>query len=207
MMLHQLRSRWMRALARLRQTARACVGGDPGQEPWHMPDQANHGAHGEQTVSLWMHSTPLPEFTPLREDLTVDVCVVGAGIAGLTVAYLLAREGKRVVVLERGAFGCNNTGRTTAHLSNVIDDGYTWLEKVRGKDGARLAFDSHSAAIEQIAQIVSEEAIDCDFVRLAGHLFLAEGDREDTLDDELAAAQRRRPASAPRALCRAWGRA
>ena len=34
----------------------------------------------------------MPQFSPIPQDITTDVCVVGAGIAGVTTAYLLARE-------------------------------------------------------------------------------------------------------------------
>ena len=65
---------------------------------------------------------PLPSYPPLAEDLTADVCVVGAGIAGLTTAYLLAVEGKRVVVLDDGPIAGGESGRTTAHFVNALDE-------------------------------------------------------------------------------------
>jgi len=155
-----------------------------------MSDPANSAEYSKQTRTLWMHTAELPLLGPLQEDLEVEVCVVGAGLAGLSAAYLLACAGRRVVVLERGPVGAGNTARTTAHLSNVIDDRYATLEQVRGREGARLAYDSHRAAIEQIAAIVRDERIECDFERLGGYLFLGRGDREDHLDQELQAAQR-----------------
>jgi glycine/D-amino acid oxidase-like deaminating enzyme/nitrite reductase/ring-hydroxylating ferredoxin subunit len=126
----------------------------------------------------------------LEQDLAVDVCVVGAGIAGLTTAYHLAKEGRRVAVLDDGPIGGGITQMTTAHLTYEIDDFYFELEKVRGEEAAALAADSHLAAIDRIEAIVREEAIDCDFARVDGFLFLAEGDRPRTLDEELAAVRR-----------------
>jgi len=132
----------------------------------------------------------LPTFSPLRENLTVDVVVVGAGIAGLTTAYLLSKEGKRVAVLEDGNIASGETGRTTAHLSNALDDRYTSLEQLFGQDGARLAAESHSTAIDQIEKIVAEEQISCDFSRLNGYLFLPQNGTHQELLDERDAAHR-----------------
>ena len=56
-------------------------------------DHVRHAAH---TGSLWTAALEMPECQPLSEDLRVDVCVVGAGIAGLSVAYMLTRAGARV---------------------------------------------------------------------------------------------------------------
>ncbi|HEX2068615.1 MAG TPA: FAD-dependent oxidoreductase [Actinomycetota bacterium] len=143
-----------------------------------------------RTDSLWMLSEQLRTPPPLREDLRTDVCVIGAGIAGVTTAYLLAKAGKRVVVLDDGPLGGGETGRTTAHLSNALDDRYHVLERLHGSEGARLAAASHGAAIDRVEAIVREESIDCDFRRLDGYLFVPPGDSIDILEAELEAARR-----------------
>jgi glycine/D-amino acid oxidase-like deaminating enzyme/nitrite reductase/ring-hydroxylating ferredoxin subunit len=139
--------------------------------------------------SVWLEVN-VPDFRPLGADARADVCVVGAGIAGLTTAYLLAREGQGVIVLEDGGVGSGETGRTTAHLTCALDDRYYELERLHGTRGARLAAASHAAAIDRVEAIVREEGIDCDFERLDGYLFVPPGDSTEVLELEEAAAQR-----------------
>jgi glycine/D-amino acid oxidase-like deaminating enzyme len=115
---------------------------------------------------------------------------VGGGLAGISAAYLLTREGLSVLVLEDGLIGSGETGRTTAHLSNALDDRYTEIERIHGQPGARLAAESHTAAIDRIEQLVREEGIDCDFRRVDGYLILSPGQSTDVLREELAAAHR-----------------
>jgi glycine/D-amino acid oxidase-like deaminating enzyme/nitrite reductase/ring-hydroxylating ferredoxin subunit len=143
-----------------------------------------------RTTSIWMATADVPTFPALGEDTHADVCVVGAGIAGLTTAYLLGREGRAVVVLDDGPIGGGETGRTTAHLASALDDRFSELERLHGETGARLAAESHAAAIDQIEGIVRAEHIDCDFERLDGFLFTPPGESSDVLDAELAAALR-----------------
>ncbi len=132
----------------------------------------------------------MPEFPSLQENLHVDVCIIGAGIAGLTTAYLLARSGKQVAVLDKGPVAGGMTQVTTAHISNMLDDRYFEVEKLHGREGARLAADSHTAAIDRIETIVRQERIDCASTRHDGYLDLAAGDRRATLARELDAARR-----------------
>jgi glycine/D-amino acid oxidase-like deaminating enzyme/nitrite reductase/ring-hydroxylating ferredoxin subunit len=143
-----------------------------------------------KTDSVWMVTRPPQAPPPLRQDLETEVCVIGAGIAGISTAYLLAKAGKRVVVLEDGAVGGGETGRTTAHLSNALDDRYFELERLHGAGGARLAAASHTAAIDQIESIIRAETIDCGFERLDGYLFVPPGESVEILHTELEAARR-----------------
>jgi glycine/D-amino acid oxidase-like deaminating enzyme/nitrite reductase/ring-hydroxylating ferredoxin subunit len=143
-----------------------------------------------QTASVWMASAEVPEFSPLAEDTHADVCIVGAGIAGLTTAYLLAREGKSVAVLDDGPIGGGMTGRTTAHLSNAFDDRYQEMERLHGERGSRLIADSHTAAIDRIERIVADEKIECEFERLDGYLFAPPDQSKEVLEEELKAAHR-----------------
>jgi glycine/D-amino acid oxidase-like deaminating enzyme/nitrite reductase/ring-hydroxylating ferredoxin subunit len=144
----------------------------------------------EQSDSLWMLTARASDRPPLTSDTVADVCIVGAGIAGLTTAYLLAREGRSVVVLDDGPLAGGQSQRTTAHLSNALDDRYYEVERIHGEHGTRLAAESHSAAIDRIEAIVNQEGIDCDFERLDGYLFQPPGQSEDLLERELAAAHR-----------------
>lgn len=143
-----------------------------------------------QNLSSWMATFEIPARSPLLENSDAAVCVVGAGIAGMTTAYLLAREGQSVVVLDDGRLGGGMTERTTAHLVNVLDDRFFDLERLHGEKGARLAAQSHSAAIDLIESIVTQEKIDCEFERLDGYLFVPPGESTELLARELAAAQR-----------------
>ncbi|MFD2721228.1 FAD-dependent oxidoreductase [Hymenobacter monticola] len=143
------------------------------------------------TTTSWFGTAPtLPTFEPLTENASADVVIVGGGIAGLTTAYLLTREGLDVLLLEDGELASGETGRTTAHLSNALDDRYTTLENLFGQEGARLAADSHTTAIAAIEGIVKKEKIDCDFTRLDGYLFLPANGSSKELSQELEAAHR-----------------
>ena len=112
-------------------------------------------------LSCWEATTPRGQLNPLRENTSADTCIVGAGIAGLSIAYELIRSGQKVIVLDDGLIGRGMTGRTTAHLVNALDDRYYDLEKYHGEDGARMAAQSHSAAIDRIEKIAANEQIDC----------------------------------------------
>jgi glycine/D-amino acid oxidase-like deaminating enzyme/nitrite reductase/ring-hydroxylating ferredoxin subunit len=132
----------------------------------------------------------MPAYPALAEDTRADVCIVGAGIAGITTAYELVRAGKRVVVLERGELAGGATGLTTAHLASALDDRFDELERLHGEQGARLAAESHTAAIDRIEAIVAAERIACDFERLDGYLFAPPGGDRGLLERELEAARR-----------------
>ena len=143
-----------------------------------------------ESVSLWMGPEVENSTSSLEADLQSEVCIVGAGIAGLSTAYCLLREGKSVVVLDDGPIGGGQTQRTTAHLANAIDDRYVEIERMHGLEGSRIAAQSHRAAIDKIESIIASERIDCEFQRLDGYLFNPPGQSADSLDRELEAAHR-----------------
>jgi len=138
-------------------------------------------------VSFWIHSEPGKSFNSLKQDHATKVAIVGAGIAGITTAYILARAGKKVAVFDDGNVGSGETGRTTAHLVNALDDRYYDLQKFFGTEKAKLAAESHTAAVNKIEQIVNDEQIDCDFERVDGYLFLHPTDELESLKSDLQA--------------------
>jgi glycine/D-amino acid oxidase-like deaminating enzyme/nitrite reductase/ring-hydroxylating ferredoxin subunit len=140
----------------------------------------------ERSISLWM---PVPEIpgTPVEDSRPCDIVVIGAGMAGLSVAYEALAKGRRVTVLDRGAIASGMTARTTAHLASALDDFYHEFISRRGEEEAKLLHESLAASIDRIEQIVRSESIECDFSRCDGYLFLGEGDEIEILEKEIEA--------------------
>ena len=142
-----------------------------------------------RTVSIWM-SEEVPQLPALSTGAHADVCVVGAGIAGVTTAYCLMKEGLSVILLDDSQPGRGMTERTTAHLSHAIDSGYVELERLHGRSGARLAAESHTAAIDWIEKTANEAGIACEFLRVNGYLCTASPDDTQRIKDEWMAVLR-----------------
>src|SRR6476620_8613156 len=141
------------------------------------------------TTSVWMDAD-VPDLPTLSHNTRTSVCIVGAGIAGMTTAYMLARAGRAVVLIDDGPIGGGETGRTTAHLTAALDDRYYEIARLHGVEGARPTAESHMSAIHRIESIASMEDIDCDFERVDGYLFLGGDDKRKDLERELEATHR-----------------
>ncbi|MFN9109056.1 MAG: FAD-dependent oxidoreductase, partial [Bacteroidota bacterium] len=141
------------------------------------------------TRSYWETDTPAPlAHPPLAGDFECDVAVVGAGFTGLTAALLIKRAGLRVALLEaREDVALGESGRTTAHLTEVLDERYRRLITDFGREGARLASRAQRDAITWIERIVAVEGIECGFRRVPAFLY-TEHERDVTkLREELTA--------------------
>jgi Glycine/D-amino acid oxidases (deaminating) len=141
-------------------------------------------------VSSWINTVTPLQFAPLQQDLNTEVLVIGGGISGVTTAWLLAKAGKQVVLIEDGFIGSGETGRTTAHCTWALDDRFSNIEQIFGEEKSRLAAESHAEAINQIERNVQELNIDCNFKRVDGYLYLHPSDKLKTLQQEFEAIQR-----------------
>src|ERR1700752_1735452 len=134
------------------------------------------------TQPVWREVTADQTFRPMLP-ASVDVCVVGAGIAGLSVAYNLAVSGKKVVVVEARSIGSGMTSCAPAPLGSALDDRFTTLIRRRGEEVARHGAHAHKVAIDMIERIVADEQIDCGFARVSGFLVAASTNDTQLLHD------------------------
>src|SRR6185437_5446647 len=130
------------------------------------------------TTSYWIDSAAMPRFARLDRDLTADVVVVGAGITGITAAYLFKKAGANVALLELDRCALVDTGSTTAHLTSVTDLHLRQLIKRFGRNLAIRVWDAGGAAIDQIVSLIRQEDIRCDFKWVPGYLHSPVGDEE-----------------------------
>ncbi|MGK5533611.1 FAD-dependent oxidoreductase [Streptomyces sp. URMC 129] len=141
-------------------------------------------------MSYWMDTAPAPaRRPPLTEDTEADVAVVGGGIAGLVTAWELARAGRGVVVLEAGRIAAGVTGHTTAKVSALHTRIYGRLLRTRGPEGARLYARSQQDAVERVAGIAAELAVDCDLERLPAYTYVTDPAEAGALRAEAEAAR------------------
>ncbi|NJL45703.1 MAG: FAD-dependent oxidoreductase [Leptolyngbyaceae cyanobacterium SM2_3_12] len=144
----------------------------------------------EDHQSFWIASTLESNYAPLTEAMTVDIAIVGAGLAGITAAMLLKKAGKTVAVLEAGRVAEGVSGHTTAKVTALHQLKYATLIKEMGETKARLYGESNQAAVEQVATLVADENIDCDFSRQSAYTFAETPENLKKVKQEVEAAQR-----------------
>lgn len=112
--------------------------------------------------SLWLDSNFM-NFQNLDKNLDADVCIIGAGIFGITCAYYLSKAGLNVVVLEKDSVGEKTTGNTTGKITSQHGLFYSYLINNFNEKYARDYLLSNEEAIHNIKNIIDEENIKCDF--------------------------------------------
>jgi glycine/D-amino acid oxidase-like deaminating enzyme/nitrite reductase/ring-hydroxylating ferredoxin subunit len=160
------------------------------RRPVRKGDSVRVSTYADVPTSYWIETAPPGKaHPPLTDDLTVDVAVVGAGIAGLSTAWELARAGRSVAVLEAGRIAAGVTGHTTAKLSALHTLVYARLRRTRGAEAAYLYARSQSEAIRQAASITDELGIDCDWEETAAFTYAPEGSGVEEIRAEVDAAR------------------
>lgn len=121
---------------------------------------------------VWDEGVKMPSFEGLKENIEVDVAVVGGGLTGLLSAYLLFREGLSVALFEKDKIGRGATGLTTAFLTQHLDTDTNKPISMFGKEKAAAVMKSHAQAIELIGKVAEEEGIACEYMRCPDYQYL-----------------------------------
>ena len=139
--------------------------------------------------SYWLDSVELPSFPVLNEDLEADVVIVGGGITGITLAFLLVQENIKPVILEAGRILNGTTGHTTAKLTVQHGLIYDELIKQTDKDTARKFYEANDAALKLIKNIIQKRNIDCDLSKEDAFIYTLQDESILKLEKEWEAYQ------------------
>lgn len=144
----------------------------------------DHGLEGSP-FSYWIESTAATSYPVMPDGVTVDVAIVGGGIAGITTAVLLKKRGFRVAIIEAGLLASQASGHTTAHISAAATPAYyRKIAEKFGEGSARVCARSVIDSIETIDALVREHGIDCDYSRATEYLYGATDQAYNELSEE-----------------------
>ena len=122
--------------------------------------------------SLWLTENKNDsKFESLSKNINTDVCIIGAGLFGMTCCYYLSKPGLNVTILEKDEIGHKTTGHTTAKITSQHGLFYTYLVETYGEGFAKDYLSANQQAIENIKNIIDDEKINCDFERQSNFVY------------------------------------
>lgn len=136
--------------------------------------------------SLWIKTTKDEiNLKSLESDEETEVCVIGAGLFGLTTAYYLTQCGKKVVVLEKDGIGKKVSGNTTGKITSQHELFYTHLVEDYGEEYAKKYLKANEQAIRNIQQIIDREKIECEFSTQKSYVYTTKQDEVIEIEKEV----------------------
>lgn len=140
--------------------------------------------------SVWVSEKEKTNFPQLTQNIKADVAIVGGGLAGIFCAYLLAKEGKKVVLVEKDRIGSGQTGYTTAFITYVVDKSLAEMAERLGEEKAKLVWEAGNNAISEIVGIINQEKLECDFMRCNAYIYARKQEHVQILKKEASLGQK-----------------
>lgn len=138
--------------------------------------------------SYWLDSVKdFKNFDKINSNYECDVCIIGAGLTGLTCGYYLSKQGLRVIVVEKDSIGQKASGNTTGKITYQHNLIYNYLINSYGKDFAKAYLNANKEAILNIKNIVDNENIDCDFEFQSNYVYTTNQDELTKIHAEIQA--------------------
>lgn len=141
----------------------------------------------KQSKSYWKDHALAPSFAPLAANITVDVTVVGGGITGIVTAWLLAKEGKKIALLESRKLTDGTTGFTTAKITAQHGLIYAELIDSMGEEKAKLYYQAQEEALAFLKKTTEQMSIDCDFATQDAYVYAETKKAVTEIEKELEA--------------------
>lgn len=113
--------------------------------------------------SYWQATTKHTKEKILDKDLSVDIAIIGGGMAGVSIAYALKESKMSIAVLEKDELGSHTSGHTTAKVTTLHGLHYLKLKENYDIHQAYLYYKSNDEALKEIKEIIDKEHIDCDW--------------------------------------------
>ena len=138
--------------------------------------------------SYWIESTNDERiYKKIDKDYEADVCIIGAGLAGLSTGYYLAKNGLKVIIVDKDEIGVKASGNTTAKITYQHGLIYDYLISEYGEEFALGYYQANKEAITNIKDIIDEEEIDCDFEYASNYIYTTDINDLQKLENEVDA--------------------
>ena len=115
----------------------------------------------------------LNSYPSLRENISVDIIIVGGGITGSLIAHQCIKDGYKTAVVDRREIANGSTSATTSMLQYEIDVKLYELIDLIGEKAAVASYKACYKSIDDLEKIVKDIKSDCGFKRKESLYFAA----------------------------------
>jgi glycine/D-amino acid oxidase-like deaminating enzyme/nitrite reductase/ring-hydroxylating ferredoxin subunit len=148
---------------------------------------SNKSIFEKEKLSLWLKDGIMHEFPSLNTDISTPICIVGAGIAGITTAYILSELGHNIVLIDSSIPINLTTGNTTAKFTFQHGIIYSKIIDKYGLDEALLYYESQVEAMQYVKKLIVDYDIQCDFNNTYSMIYAETQKELDEIKEEFEA--------------------